>query len=996
MGPEWSRDGGARLRFEAWLVDVADGVERPFEELLEEHPEEQDELRKLHRLWRSTDALLEQVVGQRAAHRRGSCQEGEPSRPDGGRRSSGGASALEIPGYEILHRLGSGGMGDVHAARQLDPDRRVAIKVLRPDGTWDEPTRMLFEREIALQGGLWNEHIVFVRHAGRTEGGERFYVMDLVEGEAIDTYVRVRQPSREELLGLFATVCDAVGFAHQNGVLHLDLKPSNVLVTADGSPRILDFGFARQESAEDPGELRRGTPCYVSPEQAQHGEQRIDARSDIYSLGVVLYELLTGELPYPAAPADLDAVRAAIAAPRERRLPRGRRYSVQRDLWYVVEKCLAPDPTDRYSSASTVAEDLRCLLRQEPVTARTQTVDAVLFRAARKRWPAVLLVLVTFLLFGVKLSQVTWRAGLERHQNGQVIDSLSRMVDSTLRVVSPDFQDSKAVAIARESERIEIELTANQTGRLFLHRFLGMICRGIDDGSGAEREAELARQASLELFGPLAPETIQATVELARGYVYSGKRDEARVLLGQAMEQARALAELAPREAVRLMLTGSRLQTRLHRQQEAIETMRHAIEIASRSKEVDRFELGLAYVSLGRALGGAMRTEEAISNAQWGLELVRNSMPGDFGDLDEERRTAILEANAALAGLLKADKRMPQAIEVYQDNMSLLDAVYPPGHTSLALGRVNLAHALLSARRIDEACQLLESSLGELRRGRGPYSTEVFAVLVGLGDVSRARGEDGAAGALNWYEEALATWERRGDPGAPELQNLLATIGNLYRSLLRDQDPAGRIAESYFDRALAHVQAWGDPSGLRAAPIWNHLGTNHRIHGRYEEAEDCFQKALRLFQRVRPEATDGLRWTRNNLGDLAHARGEPHRAVVHFEDALERIAEDRVDRAETLTLLGRARIDLGHLDEAERCLWKARSIRGRELGEDDRFTAYTRLEIARLEMARGRNASAEAELESVRSILIGHFGVEHPRIREVDALLLEAKGEQGR
>jgi len=279
----------------------------------------------------------------------------------------------QIEGYEILGPLGEGGMGIVWRAVQLSTRRPVALKLLLAGGFASPKARLRFEREVELAARLEHPHIARVYESGLHQG-VYYYAMELVEGVPLDQYVAEHGLSQRQVLALMRTVCEAVQHAHQRGVIHRDLKPSNILVTADGQPHVLDFGLAKT-IIEDEAQLAvsmegeaAGTPAYMSPEQAAARLNQIDTRTDVYSLGVILYRLLTSEFPHDLTGTRLEVLRRI--AEEEVRRPRQITKAVDKELEALLLKALAHDPEGRYPTAHALAEDLRRYAAYEPIEAR--------------------------------------------------------------------------------------------------------------------------------------------------------------------------------------------------------------------------------------------------------------------------------------------------------------------------------------------------------------------------------------------------------------------------------------------------------------------------------------------------------------------------------------------------------------------------------------------------------------------------------------------------
>ncbi|MBL8861074.1 MAG: serine/threonine protein kinase [Planctomycetes bacterium] len=346
---------------------------------------------------------------------------------------------VEIEGFRVLEPLASGGSGVVYRAEQLAPRREVAIKILRMDAlTSGAATR--FAREAEVLGSLRHPGIAAVYGAGVARSGSLdlpWIAMELVRGIPLNEYAAARRHAPRVLLELFTAVCAAVEHAHLRGVVHRDLKPSNVLVEDDGRPRVLDFGVARIVG-QDVGEARThtgaliGTLAYMAPEQARGERDAIDVRSDVYALGVVLFEMLTGKLPVDVDRGDvLEAVRAVCEDDPER-LSRARP-GLPRDLDAVVARALEKQRGQRYPDVGALARDVGNVLANRPVDARRSTVIDQARRFVRRNRVLALsaAAVIAALGAGLVVALLALRtAREERGRTAETLDYLARRMTS--------------------------------------------------------------------------------------------------------------------------------------------------------------------------------------------------------------------------------------------------------------------------------------------------------------------------------------------------------------------------------------------------------------------------------------------------------------------------------------------------------------------------------------------------------------------------------------
>ncbi len=353
---------------------------------------------------------------------------------------------LAIPGYEFLDELSRGGQGLVYKARQESTRRIVAVKVLRAGYFADAREKMRFEREVHILGRLKHPNIVTIYDSGQVDG-RPFFVMDYINGSALDEHVAAfagappttmtgSTPSRRPFahtLELFAGICDAVHAAHLRGIIHRDLKPSNIRVDEEGQPHILDFGLAKLTAEEGEPAMTLagqflGSLPWSSPEQAESNPDKIDVRTDIYSLGVVLYQLVTGRFPYDVTGHMRDVLERIAKQDPVR--PSSVCKEIDAELETILLKCLSKEPERRYQSAGDLARDVNLYLSGEAIEAKRDS-GMYLLRKTLRRYRVPVAVAGMFVLV---LCAATVVSGWFAFRQQRIAQEM-RLSSNTLRVL---------------------------------------------------------------------------------------------------------------------------------------------------------------------------------------------------------------------------------------------------------------------------------------------------------------------------------------------------------------------------------------------------------------------------------------------------------------------------------------------------------------------------------------------------------------------------------
>lgn len=367
-----------------------------------------------------------------------------------------------LPGYRLVREIARGGQGVVYEAIQIDTKRRVAVKMLQPGAGRSLHGLKRIEREAEISAGLRHPNIVTVYASTPLPGGRYALAMEYVDGIALDEWAKAvdsqdypdRTTQREAVrhkLKTFAAVCDAVQYAHQNGIIHRDLKPANILVPDDGVPRVLDFGIARRTTPE-PGITMAGqfagTLAYASPEQVSGDPDLVDTRSDIYSLGVILYQVLTGRRPYDTERSLTGAITNITKSdPEPMRHVQPGNQPAGDELGTIVIKALAKDSAGRYQTAGELKADIENFLAGRAVTAKRESTLYVLRKAAARHRPAFTAAAAFLIMLVAFAVSMAWSARRLDRQRGLLAESLTLSTIERGRLLGVNGSNARAEAL---------------------------------------------------------------------------------------------------------------------------------------------------------------------------------------------------------------------------------------------------------------------------------------------------------------------------------------------------------------------------------------------------------------------------------------------------------------------------------------------------------------------------------------------------------------------
>jgi eukaryotic-like serine/threonine-protein kinase len=786
----------------------------------------------------------------------------------------GGAAAGQIGPYRLLQMLGEGGMGEVWLAEQKAPIRRtVALKLIKA-GMDTKAVVARFESERQALALMDHPNIAQVYEAGSTAEGRPYFAMEYVPGLSITEYCDKHRLTVKERLELFMQVCDGVQHAHQKAIIHRDLKPSNVLVLEQGSkaaPKIIDFGLAKAMAQRltdktiftELGVLV-GTPEYMSPEQADLREQNIDTRTDVYSLGVILYELLVGNLPFDAKAlraAGLDAILrmireveppkpstkvrsmgegSAATAEKRKEEPRSFVRHLQGELDWITMKALEKDRIRRYGAPSELAADISRYLLSEPVLAGPATTGYRIKKyAARHRISlaaaaGLLLLVIAFVVTQAiqlhRIRQERDRANRERDRATRITDFMTGM----FKVSDPSEARGNSIT-ARElldkaSADIDTGLTKDPDLQAQMMHVMGYVYENLGLYPRAQSLDQRALDIQRRVLGPEHPDTLSSMNNMANVLSAEGRYPEAEKLQRETLDIRRRV--LGPEHPQTLQSLYNLANVLEHKGQyaEAEKLYRQTLDVQRRLLGPEDPETLGTMMNLGNILVDQGHYPEAEKLYQETLVLERRVLG------PEDPETLKLMNN--LGNVFSAEGRYPEAEKIYRETLDIRRRVLGPNHPDTLTLMDILAYVLDQEGHRAEAEQLNRQALDSLRRVLGPEHPHTLASMYSLAIILSDEGHYAEAEKL--YRQTLDLQRR---VLGPEHQDTLRSMINLGNVLIEE--------------------------------------------GRYPEAEQLFRETLDLQTRaLGPEHPDTA-LSMYNLGCIAAHRGRPDEAFSWLRQAVD-------------------------------------------------------------------------------------------------------------
>lgn len=752
--------------------------------------------------------------------------------------------------YLIQRKIGEGGMGVVYLAEQENPRRQVAVKVIRP-GVVNHDTLKRFDLEVAVLGRLQHPGIARIYEAGTQDEGtdtQPYFAMEYVPGAPMLKYANDHSLNVSSRLQLFANVCDAVEHAHQRGVIHRDLKPSNVLIDDVGQPKILDFGVARATSSDlqistmhtDVGQLI-GTVAYMSPEQVLGHANQIDTRSDIFALGVMLYELVSGRLPYDLTDHTIVAAARVISEQEPSSLTTVNR-QYRGDLDTIVQKAMEKEPDRRYQTAAALAGDIRHYLNDEPIVARPASTMYQLRKFAKRHKGLVAGVVATFvtLIAGIVVSTIfaigqtralkeAARQKVEAQAEAQFSQEVNKFLSNLISAVRPEQQGDEVTlreALVGATESIDNEPPDDARVETAIRIELGRAYEALADYDVAEAQWQTALQRAQQAYGGSHDRVATILHNLGVLDLRRGDYERAEKYFRQAITMARELGNFGELAAVFTDL--ATLCERGGRLSEAETSAREALAIYDhQALSVPTSARIITLQALSGALHSQARLDEAEKVALQALQLSQS----EYG-----KRSHYAAACLNLLALIYDTSGRPEeSVAMHRQVIELSSEVMGADHPQLAAAHYNLGMALRKMAKYEEAEAEFHRALEIWEPQLGRQNPLTLYALAAIGSVMLSTERADEAEPI--LHEVLDGRLRILGEEHPETAVSLVSLARLH-----SQRGEPQLAEPFYRRALAARQRSLGADHPRTLESLRHLAEHLHRTGNLAAAETAFRE----------------------------------------------------------------------------------------------------------------------------------------------------------
>ncbi len=756
--------------------------------------------------------------------------------------------AESIPGCVLLEELHRGGQGKVYRAKRKSTGRDVAVKVMREGPLFGSSDAARFDREIRILGQLQHPNIATIHDSGVADGCH-FFVMDYIPGETLDRYVAQRRLSVADCLRLFMKICKTVNAAHLRGVIHRDLKPGNILIDRQGEPHILDFGLAKF-ATEDVGDTTQrrhmtmtgqfvGSLPWASPEQAESPSSGIDLRTDLYSLGVVLYHMLTGQFPYPVSANMREVLSNIIERPPVRL--RALRGDIDEDVETIVLKCLEKERERRYQNAAALGEDIERYLANQPILAHApSTMYQFKKLVVRHKIPFAFLAATLAFAGGsaIWMGILYGRAARERN---------------------------RALAAEREANAIQEFLVRDMLDSAQPEVALGrkMTVEDVLDNASRRIEGAFAEE-------PLLEASVRAT--LGKTYVSLALYEAAEVQLrGAEGIRARELGNEHPltlRSRIALVDLLHRMGKYKEAEPLAVETLASTWRVLGEDHE-DTLE---AAYQRANSLWFSGKLAESLALHRETLERRRRVLGEENPDTLKSLNECGFQAWIRQGKTREADDLLHRAMDASRQ-------VYGEAHPETFKAMRNIGDVLMIERKLTESEALLREALQGQRRVLGNEHPDSILTMIQLGVVLQERALHDEAEAL--YRQAAAVCRKQLGNDHPITQECMLHLGKtLWRQC--EYVKAAEILQKVWEQRR---RIYGDNHEETALAL-SYVSYVLEMLGRYEEAEVGHRRAVDAHHRALGAGSPVLAWPLQRLVKVLAAQGKLEEARPFAEELL--------------------------------------------------------------------------------------------------------------